>query len=153
MEKLTLNRLKLQEEKIIADFRAWRSTTEQIFNLQILGEKYLQHQLDLCHVFNRVFHAALWATMKKYNISTNFIQVIKNLYDNAGSAIVFNSNIGDWFRTTVGVLTGMSTHTHPFQHISGKDHDRRHRKSQRYCQHWRLSGHQFPFCWWHWWLN
>ena len=49
-----LNRLKLQAEKIIVeeqlDFRA-RSTKEQIFNLRILCEKYLQHQQDLYHVF------------------------------------------------------------------------------------------------------
>ena len=44
--------------------------------------------------------------MKKYNISTNLIRVIKNLYDKATSAIVFNSSIGDWFRTTVGVRQG-----------------------------------------------
>ena len=40
--------------------------------------------------------------MKKYNIGTNLIRVIKNLYDKATSAILFNSRIGDWFRTTVG---------------------------------------------------
>ena len=47
---------------------------------------------------------ALWATMKKYNISTNLIQVIKNLYNKATSAVLFNSSTGDWFRTTVGCL-------------------------------------------------
>ena len=56
-----------------AGFRAGRSTTEQIFNLRILCDKYLQHQQDLYHVFtdfkkafDSVWHAALWATMKKY---------------------------------------------------------------------------------------
>ena len=44
--------------------------------------------------------------MKKYNISTNLIQVIKNLYDKATSAFLFNSSIGDWIRTTVGVRQG-----------------------------------------------
>ena len=44
--------------------------------------------------------------MKKYNISTNLIQVIKNLYNKASSAVLFNSSIGDWFRTTVGVRQG-----------------------------------------------
>ena len=39
--------------------------------------------------------------MKKYNISTNLIQVIKNLYNKATSAVLFNSSIRDWFRTTV----------------------------------------------------
>ena len=114
MPKIILNRLKPQAEKIIAEeqagFRAGRSTTEQIFNPRILCEKYLQHQQDLYHVFiyfkkafDSVWHAALWATMKKYNISTNLIQVIKNLYKKATSAVLFNSSIGDWFRTTVGV--------------------------------------------------
>ena len=44
-----------QAEKIIAEeqagFRAGRSTTEQIFNLRILCEEYLQHQQNLYHVF------------------------------------------------------------------------------------------------------
>ena len=49
--KIILNILKKQLEKIIteeyAGFRAGRSTTDQIFNLRILCEKYLQHQHDL----------------------------------------------------------------------------------------------------------
>ena len=41
--------------------------------------------------------------MKKYNNSTNFIRVIKHLYDKATRAVLFHGFIGDWFRTTVGV--------------------------------------------------
>ena len=44
--------------------------------------------------------------MKKYNISANLIRVIKNLYGKATSAVLFNSSIGDWFRTAVGVRQG-----------------------------------------------
>ena len=55
MLKILLNRLKLQAEKIIAEeqagFRPGRSTTEQIFNLRILCEKYLQHQQYIYHVY------------------------------------------------------------------------------------------------------
>ena len=116
MLKVILNRLKPQAEKIIAEelagFRARRSTTEQIFNLRILCEKYHQHQQDLYHVFivfkkafDRVWHAS-WETMKKYNISANLIRVIKNLYNKVTSAVLFNSSIGDWFRTTAGVRQG-----------------------------------------------
>ena len=112
--KIILNRLKPQAEKLIneeqAGFRTGRSTTEQIFNLRILCEKYLQHHQDLYHVFidfkkafDRVWQAALWATIKKYNISTNLIRVNTNLYDKATSAVLFNSSIGNWFRTTIGV--------------------------------------------------
>ena len=99
MLKIILNILKPQAEKIIAEeqagFRAGRSTTEQIFNLRILCEKYLQHQkdhyqvfIDFKKTFHRVWPAALWATMKKYNISTYLIQVIKNLYNKVTSATV-----------------------------------------------------------------
>ena len=69
MLKIILNRLKLQAEKIIAEeqagFRAGRSTTEHIFNLHILCEKYIQYQQDLYHfflyfkkAFDRVWHGA-----------------------------------------------------------------------------------------------
>ena len=76
MLKIILNRLQPQAEEIIAEeqagFRARRSTTEQIFNLRILCEKYLQHQQNLYHVFiDRVWHEALWATMRKYNINAS----------------------------------------------------------------------------------
>ena len=99
MLKVILNRLRPQAEEIIAEeqagFRAGRSTIEQIFNLRILCEKYLQHQQNLYHVFidfkkafDRVWHAALWTTMRKY------------------SAVQMNGSIGEWFRTTVGVRQG-----------------------------------------------
>ena len=112
MLMIILNRLKPQAEKILVEeqacLRAGRSTTEQIFNLQILREEYLQQDLyqvfiDFKKAFDSVWHAALWAIIKKYNISTNLIQVIKNLYNKTTSAVLFNSSIGDWFRTTVGV--------------------------------------------------
>ncbi|GFN74780.1 endonuclease-reverse transcriptase [Plakobranchus ocellatus] len=48
MLKVILNRLKPEAEKIIAEeqagFRPGRSTVEQICNVRILMEKYLQHQ-------------------------------------------------------------------------------------------------------------
>ena len=44
--------------------------------------------------------------MKKYNISTDLIRVIKNLYNKDTSAVLFNSGIGDWFQATVGVRQG-----------------------------------------------
>ena len=87
MLKMILNGLKPQTKKIFAEeqagFRAGRSITEQIFSIRNLCEKFLQHQQDLYHVFidlkkafDRVWYAALWATMKKYNISANLIRVI-----------------------------------------------------------------------------
>ena len=114
MLNIILNGLQPQAEEIIADeqasFRAGRSTTEQIFNLRILCEKYLQHQQNLYHVFiekafDRVWHEALWATMRKYNINAS-IRAVENLYDKAPSAVLFSGSTGEWFRTTVRVQQG-----------------------------------------------
>ena len=44
--------------------------------------------------------------MIKYNISTNLIQVIKNLFNKATSVVLFNGSIGGWFHTPVGVRQG-----------------------------------------------
>ena len=117
MLKVILNRLKPQAEEVIAEeqagFRAGRSTTEQIFNLRILCEKYPKHQQNLYHVFidfkkafDRVWHTALWATMRKNNISANLVRSIEQLYDKASSAVQMYGSIGEWFRTTVGVWQG-----------------------------------------------
>ena len=105
---LLLNRLKPQAEEIIkeewAGFRAGKSTTEQIFKLRILCEKYLQHQQSLYHVFvdfkkafNRVRHAALWATMRLYNINANLIRTIECFYDKVTSAVYHDNTIREWF--------------------------------------------------------
>ena len=94
-------------------FRAGRSTTEQIFNLRTICTKYLQHQQNLYHVFtdfkkafDRVWHEALWATMRKYNINASITRAIENLYDKAQNAVLFNGSTGERFKTTVGVRQG-----------------------------------------------
>ena len=124
MLKIIPNRLKPQVQKIIteeqAGFRAGRSTTKQIFNLRILCEKYLQHQQDLYHVlidfkkaFNRVWHAALQAIMKKYDISMTPYpshQKPRSPLQQQHRRLVLNNS---WSPT------GMSTLTHPLQRISG----------------------------------
>ena len=117
MLTIILNRLQPQAKEMIAEglagFRAGRSTAEQIFNLRILCEKYLQHQQTLYHVFidftkafDRTWHEALWAAMRKYNINANIIRAIESLYDKSQSTVLFNGSTGDWCRTTVGVRQG-----------------------------------------------
>ncbi|XP_068233634.1 uncharacterized protein [Palaemon carinicauda] len=93
-------------EEIIAEeqagFRRGRSTTEQIFNLRVLCEKYSQHQQDIFHVFidykkafDRVWHDALWATMNRYNMGQKLILTIQQLYNKATSAVLAQGKIGE----------------------------------------------------------
>ena len=83
---------------------------EQVLNLRLLCEKYSQHKQNLYHLFigfkiafDRVWHAALWDTMKRYNINHQLIKIISKLYEEASSAVLCNGSVGSWFRTSVGV--------------------------------------------------
>ena len=80
MLRVIFNRLVNQGELILeeeqAGFRSQKSTTEQIFNLRLLVEKYLEHQKELFHNFidfknasDRVWHDGLWQVLKEYNIN------------------------------------------------------------------------------------
>lgn len=62
--------------------------------------------VDFKKAFDRVWHAAYWATMRKCKISPNIVRVIQHLYDKAISAVLHDGAIGDWFRTTTGVRQG-----------------------------------------------
>ena len=62
--------------------------------------------MDFKKAFDTVWHAALWASMRLYNINNNLIRTIECLYNKATSAVYHDNNIGEWFRTTVGVRQG-----------------------------------------------
>ena len=70
MLKIILNRLKHYTEDFISEeqavFRTGRSTSEQIFNLRVISEKYSQHSKPLYQVFidfkkvvDRIWHNTL----------------------------------------------------------------------------------------------
>ena len=44
--------------------------------------------------------------MRKYNINANLVRTTEQLYDKTTSAVQINGNIGEWFRTIVGVRQG-----------------------------------------------
>lgn len=117
MLRVILNRLKSEAEEHLAEeqagFRAGRSTVEQIFNCRIMMEKHLQHQRELYHnfidfkkAFDRVWHEGLWHVLRGFGIEEGLIQAIQSLYNSASSAVLLNSSIGEFFKTTVGVRQG-----------------------------------------------
>ena len=75
-------------------------------NWQQHHQNLYQVLIDFKKAFDRVWHEALWATMRKYNINASIIRAIENLYDKDHSAVLFNGSTGEWFRTTVGVRKG-----------------------------------------------
>jgi len=117
MLRIILQRLKPQIEPILAEeqagFRKNQSTAQQITNLSILIEKHRNHDMHLYHnfidfkkAFDRVWHEALLLTLKKHNIHSNLVHLIGSLYESKSCRVLADSNIGDWFQTTVGVRHG-----------------------------------------------
>ena len=76
-------------------------------------EKHLQHQRDLQHnfidfkkAFDRVWHEGLWQVLRNFGIEEGLIQTIQALYNTSSSAVLLNNQIGDYFKTSVGVRQG-----------------------------------------------
>lgn len=57
-------------------------------------------------LFDQIWHAVLWATMREYNISPYLVRVAQQLCNKATSTVLYNRVIGIWFRITVGVRQG-----------------------------------------------
>ena len=164
MLRILLNRLNPQAEEIIkeeqAGFRAGRRTTEQIFGLRILCDKYLQHQQSLYYVFvdfkkafDRVWHAALWATMRLYNINANLIRTIECLYNKATNAVYHDSNTGELFRTKIRVHRGCLLSPHSLQRLLRENNGWRTWRPWRNSQYRRQDNYKLTFCWRHWWSS
>eukprot|EP00794_Sanderia_malayensis_P020946 gene20945-biopygen15452 len=82
--KIIAERMRPQIETVLSEeqagFRAGRSTVEQISNCRILCEKFRDHNREVHHnfvdfkkAFDRVWRKALWATMRKHNITPKLI--------------------------------------------------------------------------------
>eukprot|EP00794_Sanderia_malayensis_P019589 gene19589-biopygen14545 len=96
-----------------AGFRKDRSTTEQITNLRLICEKSRNHKRVICHnfidfkkAFDRVWHEALWHTLRKHNIGEHITRIIKSLYEDAKTKVMTGEKFSDWFKASVGVRQG-----------------------------------------------
>ena len=112
MLKIILNRLKPQAEKIIAeeqDRKEHHRADLQPTNPQRISPAPAR-PLSCLHRLQEGLRQGLACSFvgnhEEVQHQHNLIQVIKNLYNKATSAVLFNNSIGDWFRTTVGVRQG-----------------------------------------------
>ena len=114
---IILNRIMPKVEDFLhesqAGFRKDRSTVEQILNLRLICENHRNHQkkvfhnfIDLKKAFDRVWHEALWHTMKKHNLGQGMVKLIQELYDCAKTMVLVGSTYSEWFESTVGVRQG-----------------------------------------------
>ena len=106
MLRVILNRLKTKAEELLAEeqagFRPGWSTVGQIFNSRVITEKQLQHQHDL---FNKYMACRPLAGIQKLQLRELF-QAIQAVYEKSSNEVLFNSQLGEFFKTTVGVRQG-----------------------------------------------
>ena len=81
----------------------------KIFSSRVI-EKHQQHQHNLFHnfidfkkAFDRVWLVGLWRVFKSFNIEEGLFQAIQTICEKASSAVLLNSQLGEFFKTTVGV--------------------------------------------------
>ena len=94
-------------------FMPGKSTTDAIFGLRILMEKYREGQkelhcvfVDLEKAYDRVPREELWYCMRKSGVVEKYVKVVQDMYE--GSVTMVRSAVGmtDAFRVEVGLHQG-----------------------------------------------
>ena len=80
-----------------------RILSHAFYRISLPSHELFHNFIDFKKAFGRVSHEGLWRVLKQYNIDNRLIEVISSLCDEATSAVLLNGNIGDVFRTTIGV--------------------------------------------------
>ena len=60
--------------------------------------------IDFRKVLDRVWHAGTRKVLRTFSIEEGLIQAIQALYEDSSIAVLLNSQLGKFFKTTVGVL-------------------------------------------------
>jgi exonuclease III len=101
----------IQEEQ--CGFRAGRGTTDQLFTLHQVFEKFWEYNrpvfaafVDLEKAYDRVPRDLLWRTLHEYGIEGRLLGAIQSLYEDCRSCVRINGAKSDWFRVDVGLRQG-----------------------------------------------
>ncbi|KAI5627956.1 hypothetical protein C0J50_3222 [Silurus asotus] len=108
---------RLREEVTICEqqygFMPRKSTTDALFALRMLMEKYREGQkelhcvfVDLEKAYDRVPREELWYCMRKSGVSEKYVRVVQDIYENSVTAVKCALGTKDWFRVKVGLHQG-----------------------------------------------
>ena len=53
-----------------------------------------------------MWHEGLWHVLRSFNVQEGLVGTIEALYNSSSSAVLLNNQLGEFFRTTVGVRQG-----------------------------------------------
>ena len=97
-----------------AGFRKGYSTVDQIFNLFVMGEKYLSKRrgrmyvsfIDFSRAFDQIPHISLFVQLIKRGIHGCILQVLRSMYSKLKASVRTNSGLTEWFECIVGTRQG-----------------------------------------------
>ncbi|MFY0383419.1 RNA-directed DNA polymerase, partial [Bacillus sp. YIM B13582] len=108
---------RLREEVTICEqqygFMPRKSTTDALFALRMLMEKYREGQkelhcvfVDLEKAYDRVPREELWYCMRKSGVSEKYVRVVQDMYEDSVTAVKCAVGTTDWFKVEVGLHQG-----------------------------------------------
>ena len=97
-----------------AGFRQQYSTTDNIFTLHALAQKYLCRKggrfyclfIDFRKAFDSINHDKLWDALERKGINGNFLGIWKSLYSKLKSCVKVDENLTKYFDCTIGTRQG-----------------------------------------------
>ncbi|XP_057314191.1 uncharacterized protein LOC130655450 [Hydractinia symbiolongicarpus] len=111
IDKLLRERIDI--DKMQFGFVPGRCTTDAIFLLRQLQEKYLGKRknlyfafVDLEKAFDRVPRKVIWWAMRKLGVDEWLVTMVQSMYSNARSRVRINDSLSDEFSVNVGVHQG-----------------------------------------------
>lgn len=94
-------------------FRSGRSTQDHVFSIKQIAQKALQERkkvflafLDLEKAFDKVQTEILWKVLKKINMNTKLIQMIKEIYKPNINYVIYNNSKSEMFMVKGGLRQG-----------------------------------------------
>ena len=111
LDKIIRQRVNIDEMQY--GFMPGRGTTDAIFILRQLQERYLQKNkrlyfvfVDLEKAFDRVPRQVLWWAMRKLGVEEWIVRLVQALYDGAKCRVRVNHKLGQPFSVKVGLHQG-----------------------------------------------
>jgi hypothetical protein len=94
-------------------FMPGRSTTDAIFALRMLMEKYREGQkelhcifVDLEKAYDRVPREEMWYCMRKSGVAEKYVRVVQDMYEGSTTAVRCVVGVTDEFKVEVGLHQG-----------------------------------------------
>ena len=94
-------------------FMPGKSTTDAIFAVRMLIEKYREGQkelhcvfVDLEKAYDRVPRDELWHCMRKSQVNEEYVRAVQDMYENSQTAVRCAVGMTEWFEVKVGLHQG-----------------------------------------------